>query len=152
MKYWLMKTEPNTFSFSTLLKNKEEFWDGVRNYQARNFMRDDMSVGDQILIYHSNASPSGIAGLAEVIKPASPDLTAFDPKSDYFDEKSKKDKITWVGVTVGKPKEISRFLSLEELKKHSPLKDMLLLRKGQRLSIMPVTQKEFEFIIKISSN
>ena len=152
-RYWLLKTEPETFSFDDLLEvGKEgEPWDGIRNYQARNFMRDNMEVGDKIIIYHSNTTPPGIAGLAEVVAPAEPDVTAFDPKSKYYDPKSKKDNPTWVCVRVGKAKKLKNYVSLTELRESGKSPDMLLLRKGQRLSIQPLCQEEFEDILELAN-
>ena len=149
MRYWLMKTEPDVFSLDDLLNRTEEFWDGVRNYQARNFMRDDMRVGDKVLFYHSNANPSGIAGICEIVKEALPDVSALNAKSEYYDASSTKENIKWFAVTVGKGKPFKRFLSLQELKVQPELKDMLVIKKGQRLSIQPVTKDEWTFICKL---
>ncbi|WP_186643755.1 EVE domain-containing protein [Fluviispira vulneris] len=153
-KFWLMKSEPDVFSFFDLesRENQIEQWDGVRNYQARNFMMNDMKVGDKILFYHSNSAPPGIAGLCEVVEEAKPDDTALDPKSEYFDPKSTKEKPRWFAVTVGKPQRLNKFVSLSELREEKELKDMLLLRKGQRLSILPVSQQEYSCILKIASS
>ncbi|WP_233231418.1 EVE domain-containing protein [Silvanigrella aquatica] len=147
-----MKTEPDVFSFSDLEQRlgQCEQWDGVRNYQARNFMMQEMKVGDKILFYHSNAQPSGIAGLAEVVEAAKPDLTALNPKSEYYDPKATPENPRWYAVTVGKPKKLHRFVSLAELREYEPLKEMLLLRKGQRLSILPVSQTEFNHILQLA--
>lgn len=152
-RFWLMKTEPDVFSIQDLQKRprQEEMWDGVRNYLARNFMMNEMKVGDKVLFYHSNAEPSGVAGTAEVVKAAQPDPSAFDKKSKYYDEKSKKEKPTWFCITVGKPKPFKTFVPLAELREHATLKGMLVLQKGQRLSILPVSQKEFETICKLGS-
>jgi predicted RNA-binding protein with PUA-like domain len=152
-RIWLMKSEPNVFSFFDLEKKEGQIeqWDGVRNYQARNFMQKEMKVGDTVLFYHSNANPSGIAGLAEVIAHAKPDFTALNPKSEYFDPKATIEKPKWYAVTIGKPKKLPRFVTLSELRESSEVKDMLLLRKGQRLSILPVSQNEFNFILELAS-
>lgn len=150
-RYWLMKSEPGSFSFPDLLKRGEEFWDGVRNYQARNFMRDHMHVGDKVLFYHSNASPSCIAGLCEVVKSASPDLTALDPKSKYYDPLSTKENNRWYAVTVGRPKSIKKNLTLNDLRDDPILSKMLVLKKGQRLSILPVSKEEWDRICQILS-
>lgn len=149
--YWLMKSEPGSFSFPELLKRGEEFWDGVRNYQARNFMRDHMHVGDKILFYHSNANPSGIAGMCEVVKLASPDPTALDPKSKYYDPLSTKANNRWCAVTVGRPKPIKKFLTLNDLRDDPILSRMLVLKKGQRLSILPLSKEEWDRICQIVS-
>jgi predicted RNA-binding protein with PUA-like domain len=148
-KYWLMKTEPDVFSFTQLKKKKSEPWSGVRNYQARNFMRDEMQVGDQILFYHSSCEIPGIAGIAAVASSPYPDPTQFDKKSEYFDPKATKENPRWFLVDVKYEKDLKRFLSLEELKAVPELSGMRLLQKGNRLSILPVTPSEFEKILKI---
>lgn len=150
-RYWLMKTEPDVFSIEDLVRrpHQTELWDGVRNYQARNFMMNDMKVGDLILFYHSNAEPSGVAGVAEVVAPAQPDASAWNPKSEYFDSKSSPENPRWYCVTVGRPRPFKKFIALDDLRAHAPLKDMLVLRKGQRLSIQPVQPEEFEYIVAL---
>jgi predicted RNA-binding protein with PUA-like domain len=148
-KYWLMKSEPDVFSFGDLKKKKSEPWTGVRNYQARNFMRDEMKVGDLIFFYHSSCEIPGIAGIASVASLPYPDPTQFDKKSEYFDPKATKDHPRWFLVDVKFEKEIRRHLPLEELKNVAGLKDMRLLQKGNRLSILPVTPEEYEMILKI---
>ena len=149
MKYWLMKSEPEVFSIDDLKKHKESFWDGVRNYQARNYMMKDMQVGDLVLFYHSNAEPSGIAGIAKVSKKASPDPTQFDKKSEYFDEKSSKENPRWYAVHVSFVEKFKHFISLEEIRGEKAVKDMVLLQKGSRLSVQPVTEKQFEILCHI---
>lgn len=151
-KVWLMKSEPNVFSFFDLEKRAEqsELWDGVRNYQARNFMQNDMHIGDKVLFYHSNADPSGIVGLAEVIAGAQPDYTALNINSKYYDPKANIENPRWYAVTIGKPQKFPKFLSLNELRGNFELKDMLLLRKGQRLSILPVSNEEYNIILKMA--
>jgi predicted RNA-binding protein with PUA-like domain len=146
-----MKTEPDVFSIEDLVKRpgQSEMWDGVRNYQARNFMMNDMKVGDLVLFYHSNAEPSGVAGVAEIVKAAQPDPSAWNSASEYFDPKSTPENPRWYCVTVGKPRPFRRFVALDELKNHPALKDMLVLRKGQRLSIQPVLPSEFEFVVSL---
>ncbi|MBT3584657.1 MAG: EVE domain-containing protein [Halobacteriovoraceae bacterium] len=144
-----MKTEPETFSIDDLKAVKSEPWDGVRNYQARNFMRDDMKKGDKVLFYHSNCKVPGIVGIAEVSKEAYPDHTAFDKKSKYFDPKSKKESPRWMMVEVKFKKKFKETISLNFLKDVSGLDDMVLLRKGNRLSIMPVSEKEFKIITNL---
>jgi predicted RNA-binding protein with PUA-like domain len=146
-RYWLMKSEPEAFSIDDLKAKKRSLWDGVRNYQARNFMMNDMKIGDQVLFYHSNATPPGIAGLAEISKEAVPDPTAQDPKSKYFDPKAAPEKPIWFCVEVKFKKKFKRLIPLEELRAEKPLKEMLLLKKGQRLSIQPVTEKEYQYIL-----
>jgi predicted RNA-binding protein with PUA-like domain len=147
MKYWLMKSEPDECSFDDVLKapGRKTPWSGVRNYQARNFMKDGMSVGDGVLFYHSSCPEPGIAGLAEVASAAYPDKTQFDPKSDYYDPKSKKDQPRWFNVDVRATRKIP-LIPLEELRRHKALAKMVTLRPGNRLSITPVTEAEWKFI------
>lgn len=148
-RYWLIKSEPDVFSIDDLKKSGPSLWTGIRNYQARNFMMNEMKVGDLILYYHSNAEPSGVAGIAEVAKLAEPDPTQFDKKDEYFDPKAKKEKPTWFCVQVKYVSKFKKFVPLEELKKSSALADMMVIKKGQRLSIQPVTEKEFETVKKM---
>lgn len=150
MQYWLMKSEPEVFSIDNLKSKGASLWDGVRNYQARNFMMKDMKIGDQVLFYHSNAEPSGVAGVAEIVGAAEPDPTQFDKKSDYFDPKAGKDKPIWYCVRVGFKTKFPRLIALDEIRQQKELADMLLLRKGQRLSIQPVTEKEFRCLCKLA--
>jgi predicted RNA-binding protein with PUA-like domain len=142
-----MKTEPDECSIDDALAAPERItpWTGVRNYQARNFMRDAMRVGDGVLFYHSSCPEPGIAGLAEVASPAYPDKTQFDRSSDYYDAASKKDAPRWVNVDVRALKK-TRLIPLSELRKHKPLAKMVLLRPGNRLSITPVTEAQWKFI------
>ena len=147
MKYWLMKSEPDECSIDDVLAAPGRItpWSGVRNYQARNFMRDQMKVGDGVLFYHSSCPEPGIAGIAEVASPAYPDKTQFDRKSDYYDRDSKKDAPRWYNVDVRAVRK-TRLLSLPELKKQKPLARMITLRPGNRLSITPVTEAEWKHI------
>jgi len=152
VNYWLIKSEPEEFSIDDLEQRPKqtEHWDGVRNYQARNFMRDDMKIGDQVFFYHSNCEPPGIVGIAEVVKEGYPDHTAFDPGDKHYDPKSDPDNPRWMMVDV---KFVSKFrgtLSLADLKQQKPLKDMRLLQKGNRLSVMPVEKKDWDYIIQLS--
>jgi predicted RNA-binding protein with PUA-like domain len=148
MKYWLMKSEPDVFSFEDLKKRpqKTEPWNGVRNYQARNFMRDQMKLGDLILFYHSSCKIPGVAGIGKVHSLPYPDETQFQSKSEYYDPKSKKDNPIWFLVDVSFEEDLKKFVPLEEIKKYQVLSQMKLLQKGNRLSIMPVTEEEFLFI------
>ena len=148
MKYWLMKSEPDVFSFSDLKSRPKqtEPWNGVRNYQARNFMRDEMSQGDLILFYHSSCDVPGIAGIAKVASKSYPDSTQFDPKSPYYDPKATQENPRWFLVDVAFHQEVPRFISLEELKTCHELAKMRLLQRGNRLSILPVTPEEFKLI------
>lgn len=145
-----MKTEPNVYSIHDLAKEpkKTTFWDGVRNYQARNFMRDDMKLGDKVLVYHSNADPPGVAGVATVSRESYPDHTAFDPNDKHFDPKSKKDDPRWFMVDIKLESVFAEVIGLPELRTMAVLKDMELLRKGSRLSVQPVRKKEFDAITK----
>ena len=149
MKYWLMKSEPETYSLDQLKKDKTTLWEGVRNYQARNFMMNDMKVGDKVLFYHSNATPPGVAGLAIVSRLATPDPSAFDKKSPYYDAKSKKEKPSWYCVEVEYVSHFKTLVSLSDLREEPKLSEMLVLKKGQRLSIQPVTKGEYDLICKM---
>lgn len=150
MRYWLMKSEPDVFSIDDLKAKKTSLWDGVRNYQARNFMTQDMKIGDQVLFYHSSAEPPGVAGLAEIVSEALPDPSQFEKKSRYFDAKAAQDKPIWFCVKVGFKSKFPRVIPLAELRETKELKDMLVLRKGQRLSIQPVSKAEFECVRKMA--
>jgi predicted RNA-binding protein with PUA-like domain len=150
MKYWLMKSEPDECSIDDVLAAPGRItpWSGVRNYQARNFMRDQMKVGDGVLFYHSSCPEPGIAGLAEVASVAYTDKSQFDRKSPYYDKDSKKDAPRWVNVDVRALRK-TRLVSLSELKKYKPLARMVTLRPGNRLSITPVTEAEWKHIQKL---
>lgn len=149
MKYWLMKSEPDVFSIDDLKQKKTTMWDGVRNYQARNFMMKDMEKGDQVLFYHSNTKPPGVAGLATVSKEAQPDVTAFDKNSEYYDSKSTEEKPRWFCVEVKYSKKFNKYVSLADIKERKSLSEMKVVQKGMRLSIQPVTKKEFETLCKM---
>lgn len=149
MAIWLMKSEPDVYSFEMLKKDSTTWWSGVRNYQARNFMMKDMKVGDFVLFYHSNATPPGIAGLAKVSKLAQPDPTQFDKKSEYFDPKATKERPNWFCVEVKFEKAFKNFISLETLRQTKSLSEMLVLKKGQRLSIQPVSEEHFQILKKM---
>ncbi len=147
--YWLMKTEPSVFSIDDLQKQQKAWWDSIRNYQARNFMMKDMQVGDEILIYHSSAEPPGVAGLAKVSQLAKPDPVQFDKTSDYFDPKASKEKPIWFCVQIEYVSKLKNFVPIEQLRAEPKLKDLLALKRGQRLSIQPVSEKDFNFIKKL---
>lgn len=151
MKYWLMKSEPDVFGIEHLkaLPNKTDHWDGVRNYQARNMMRDEMKKGDKVFFYHSNCKPPAIVGIMEVVKEGYVDHTAFDPDQKYYDPKSNPDKPRWYMVDVKHVRDLKREIPLDELKQYPELADMKLVQKGNRLSIMPVTKEEWDFILSI---
>ena len=150
-KYWLMKSEPETFSFSDLMSSPDRTtpWDGVRNYQARNFMRDGMQVGDGILFYHSNSKPPGIAGIAEVASEAYDDPTQFDPKDSHFDPKSKREAPRWQLVDIRGVEALPSYVPLDELKAEPALAEMALVQRGNRLSVMPVTAKEWKRVLAL---
>lgn len=152
MHYWLFKSEPDAFSIDDL-KNRPkqiEHWDGVRNYQVRNMLKNEIKVGDKAFFYHSSCTPPGIAGVMEVVKAGYPDFTAFDPESKYYDPSSSTDNPRWYMVDVHFVKKFKRFISLEELKQHGILENMAVLRKGSRLSITPVTKDEWNFIVDLA--
>jgi predicted RNA-binding protein with PUA-like domain len=148
-KYWLFKSEPDVFSIDNLIKLPESSstWEGIRNYQARNSLRDDVSIGDEVFFYHSRIDPIGIVGTMEVIKNGYPDHFSFDKKSKYHDIKSKKESPTWFMVDVKFQRKFKNIIPLSELRKHLELSKMVLLQKGSRLSIQPVTESEFKFIM-----
>jgi predicted RNA-binding protein with PUA-like domain len=146
-RYWLIKSEPDEFSIDALARVKSEPWSGVRNYQARNFMRDGMQVGDGILFYHSNCAEPGVVGLAEVATEAYPDPTQFDPRSDYFDAGSKQEEPRWLLVDVRFKRKLKRTITLTELKGRDELEEFALTRRGNRLSVMPVTSAQWDFIL-----
>ncbi len=149
MRYWLMKSEPSEFSIDDLAQrpHQTEPWDGVRNYQARNMMRDDMKVGDSIFFYHSNCDEPGIVGIARVTREAYPDSTAFDPLNKHFDPKSQPDNPAWVMVDVGFVRKLGRTITLAELKDRAELEGLALVRRGNRLSVMPVSETQWHFIL-----
>ena len=148
MKYWLMKTEPNTYSWSDLKREKNRItsWEGVRNYQARNFMRDEMKAGDGVFIYHSVVQPMAIMGIAEVVREAYPDHFAFDPGHKYYDPKSSPENPRWVMVDVRAVAEFESPVPLRQLKNIPQLAEMMLLQKGSRLSIQPVSKAHWDII------
>jgi len=146
MKYWLMKSEPDVYSIDHLKRDKTTIWDGVRNYQARNFMRDEMQEGDLAIFYHSNTEPPGAAGVMKVVGKPIPDPSQFDEKSKYFDEKSTKENPRWITRQLQFVESFKRILSLEDIRNLKACQDMIILRRGNRLSITPLTKKEFEAI------
>lgn len=149
-RYWLMKSEPDVFSIDDLKKDGETIWSGVRNYQARNFMMNEMKLGDKVLFYHSNAEPPGVAGLAVVSKLAEPDPTAFDKKSEYFESKATKENPRWFCVRVKFAEKFKNLVTLEKIKNDPMLRGMLVIKRGQRLSIQPVSKKDFDYIVRLS--
>ena len=151
MQYWLMKSEPDTFSIDDLARVQVEPWDGVRNYQARNMLRDQMQVGDGVLFYHSNCDIPGIVGTATVVKAGYPDDTARNPESPYYDPKHTVEAPRWYRVDVEFEQKFSRVLSLQRLKNTPDLQNLPLVRKGNRLSVMPVSATEWQFILDLAT-
>ena len=147
-KYWLMKSEPGSYSINDLARDGRTAWEGVRNYQARNFMRDQMQVGDPVLFHHSNADPTGVAGLARVASAAYPDRSARDPKSHYFDEKASEDDPRWYLVDLEYVETFPRVITLDELRRTPGLEKMLVINKS-RLSVQPVTQAEYDTVVEL---
>jgi predicted RNA-binding protein with PUA-like domain len=152
MAYWLFKSEPDCFSFADLeaAPGRTTGWDGIRNYQARNFLRDQVKNGDGVLFYHSNANPPSIAGIAEVVREAHPDPTAFDPESDHHDPKSDPSNPTWFQVSIRAVKPIDPPLELPRLRTVEALDKMELLRKGSRLSVQPVSEAEWKTVLALA--
>jgi len=146
--FWLMKTEPDVFSIDDLASKGRNCWDGVRSFQARNHMRA-MKTGDLVLFYHSSTEPPGVAGVARVCREAYPDHTQFDPKSEYYDPKSKRDAPRWEMVDVEMVEKLPVYVPLSQLKSDPALADMLVIRKGMRLSVQPVTRAQFAHVLKL---
>ncbi len=154
MNHWLMKSEPDVYGIDDLAAQPDQtdHWDGVRNYQARNMMRDQMKKGDKVFFYHSNCKTPGIVGIARVVREGYPDFTAFDPRSKYYDPKSSPDNPRWYMVDIKLERRLKRVITLEELKRHRELADMPLLRRGNRLSVMPVTPEQWKFILALEKS
>ena len=148
-RYWLMKSEPNVYSIADLQRDGMACWDGVRNYQARNFMRDDMRVGDEVLFYHSNAQPMGIYGVAKVVREGYPDHTAVDPSDKHYDPKSDSTNPTWMMVDIGYVRTFTEPITLASLKKTPGLEKMLVIQRGSRLSVQPVTPEEWDIVMRL---
>ena len=146
MAYWLMKSEPDVFGIDDLERVRTTAWEGVRNYQARNFMRDGMKRGDPAFFYHSSCEAPGIVGIMEVVREAYPDRTQFDRKSDYYDADSTRESPRWLVVDVRFRRRLKRPITLDELKRHRELANLPLVRRGNRLSVMPVTPAQWAFI------
>jgi len=153
MSFWLMKSEPTTYSIEDLQNEPKKigFWDGIRNYQVRNFMRDDMQPGDLAFFYYSSCKVPGIVGVIEIVSKAMPDKTAFNPESKYFDPTSDPNNPRWLGVQVKLIEKLDEIIPLTTLRNNPALKNMPLLKKGNRLSITPVTEKEWAAVIKMKS-
>ncbi len=154
MNYWLMKSEPDVFGIDHLKSRprRTEHWDGVRNYQARNMMRDEMKKGDLVFFYHSNCAQPGIVGIMKVVREGYPDYTAFDPQQKYYDPKSDPDKPRWYMVDVQYQRNTRRVITLSELKQRKELQDCPLVRKGNRLSIMPITRPQWDLILQLENS
>ncbi|QDV07691.1 EVE domain protein [Planctomycetes bacterium Poly30] len=150
-RYWLVKSEPDVFSYADLVasKNSTTLWDGVRNYQARNTMRDDMKVGDLVLYYHSNTKPPGVVGVAEVVREGYPDPTQFDPNDSHFDPKAKVEDPTWIVVDVRAKAELPEYVPLDALKANAKLAEMAVIQRGQRLSVQPVSAAHFREVLRM---
>ncbi len=150
VQFWLMKSEPSVYSIKDLQRDGKTAWEGVRNYQARNFMRDSMRVGDLVLFYHSNADPSGVAGVAKIASQAYPDAAAFDSKSRYFDERSTPDKPLWFLVDVAFVAAFKEILPLEKIKQAKELEGIMVAKRGMRLSIQPVSEAHFKHVCHLA--
>ena len=153
MRHWLLKTEPGVFSFDDLLQAPDQTtgWGGIRNYQARNFLRDQMEEGDRVLVYHSSADPPVVAGLAEVVRRGYPDPTQFDPKDDHYDPESTPAAPRWYQVDVKAVRKLPRAVALEEIRRTKALAKMPLVQRGQRLSVQPVAPEEYALIVRMGS-
>jgi predicted RNA-binding protein with PUA-like domain len=147
VRYWLLKSEPDCYSIDDLQRNGTTFWSGVRNYQARNFMRDEMKPGDGVLFYHSSAEPPGIAGIAEIISEGYPDHTALDPDDDHFDPKHTPENPIWMMVDVKFVKKLDEPIPLSQLKATAGLEEMMVTKRGSRLSVQPVTEREWGVVM-----
>lgn len=148
-RYWLMKSEPSCYSIDMLKRDQTTYWSGVRNYQARNFMRDDMRKGDEVLFYHSNATPSGVAGIARIEKTGYPDFTAWDPKDEHFDPKASEEKPIWYMVDVRYVETFQTLVSLDAIKREPGLSGMMVIQRGSRLSVQPVTPEQFKRVVSM---
>lgn len=149
-QYWLMKTEPGVYSIDDLKRDGKTYWEGVRNYQARNFIRDEMRPGDKVLFYHSSTTPPGVAGLAEVVSEAYPDPTQFDEASPFFDPKATESEPRWFLVEVRAVRALPRLVSLAEMKGDPALSEMRLVQRGNRLSVMPVREAEYGRVLELA--
>ena len=149
MQYWLMKSEPDTYSIDDLQSFVVDHWDGIRNYQVRNFFRDQMQVGDQAFFYHSNCKVPGIVGTMEIASKAYPDHTAFNPSEKYFDSKSDPENPRWLMVDVRYIRHLDRMITLSELRLQKQIADMKLLQRGNRLSVLPLSKKEWQYILNM---
>ncbi len=149
MRYWLMKSEPDEYSYDDLVADGRTHWDGVRNYQARNMLRDDFAVGDRVLYYHSRSKPPHVVGVAEVVRAGYPDPTQFDPEEKYFDPKATPDEPRWYVVDITPVGKLARAVPLAELKQSPALEGMLVIKRGMRLSVQPVDEAHFEAVVEM---
>lgn len=149
MRHWLVKSEPDAYAVDDLERDGSTHWDGIRNYQARNLMRDEMRVGDRVLFYHSNTTPPGVAGVARVVREGYPDFTAWDPRDKHFDPKTDPENPTWMMVDIAFEARLPRFVPLPELRENPRLEGMPLLRRGQRLSVQPVEEEHFDEVLRM---
>ena len=149
MQYWLMKSEPDTYSIDDLQSFGVDHWDGIRNYQVRNFFRDQMQVGEQAFFYHSNCKEPGIVGTMEIVSKAYPDHTAFDPSEKYFDSKSDPENPRWLMIDVRYIRHLDRMITLAELRQQKQIADMKLLQRGNRLSVLPLSKMEWQYILEM---
>lgn len=149
MNFWLMKCEPSAYTIEDLERDGTTSWEGVRNYQARNFMRDEMKMGDRVLYYASNADPSGVTGVAEIVREAYPDHFALEKGHDYFDEKSSRDNPRWYMVDIGFVEKFDEIVPLAEMKDNPRLSGMGVVQRGNRLSVQPVARKEYEEVLRL---
>ena len=149
MTYWLMKSEPDAYSIDDLKRDKTEPWDGIRNYQVRNMIRDDMAIGDEVIFYHSSCKEPGAVGLAKIVSDAYPDPTQFDSREKYYDPKSTEDNPRWLLRDVMFVRKFSRNITLKEIKEHPALADFRLVQRGNRLSIFPVDKKHWDLVLSL---
>ena len=151
MNYWLMKSEPTTFSVDALAASPKQTtaWDGVRNFQARNMLRDEVKKGDLVFLYHSSCEVPGVVGVMEVVREGYPDATQFDPKDDHYDPDSRREDPRWYCVDVQLKRKFKRIITLEELRAHRRLANLKLLQRGNRLSVMPVTKTEWDYVLSL---
>lgn len=151
-RYWLMKSEPDTYSLSDLMQEKNQVtaWEGVRNYQARNFLKSEMQIGDEAFFYHSSCATPGIVGIVEIVRAGYPDPSAFDPNSPYFDPKSQQEKPRWYRVDVKFKKQLPHPITLAQMKQNPQLNGFILTRPGNRLSVIPVTEKQWQIILAMN--
>lgn len=151
MKHWIVKSEPDVYGIDNLKKDKTTQWDGVRNYQARNFLRDEFKVGDLVIFYHSNSEPPGVAGVAEVVKIGLADQLQFNKNSEYYEPRASTEEPVWYAPKIRFREKFRNFVPIDQLREREDLKDLMLLRRGNRLSVMPISKKAFEIILKLGN-